>query len=144
MRWKNRRLLATSVALLLSLVPNTPTHADSVPLEVVEVRSEGFPRIVARLKSSDTDDLDPDVLTRGRLRVFDGGQLQQTAELMQIRNPSVPTSVALALDVSGSMADEDKLAQAQGAAKRFTELMRPRDQIALLSFGDDVIVPQKL
>src|SRR6266498_1391346 len=144
MRWRNCQLLATSVALLLSLGPIAPTYADGVTIDVVEVRSEGFPRLVARLKGSDTDDLDPDVLTRGRLHVIENGQPQQAAELMQIRNPAVPTSVALALDVSGSMADEDKLAQAQAAAKRFIQQMRPRDQVALLSFGDHVMVPQKL
>src|SRR6266542_6179155 len=98
MRWRNCQLLATSVALLLSLGPIAPTYADGVTLDVVEVRSEGFPRLVARLKGSDTDDLDPDVLTRGRLHVIENGQPQQTAELMQSRNPAVPTSVALALD----------------------------------------------
>ena len=42
------------------------------------------------------------------------------------------------------MADEEKLVQAQGAAKLFLEQMRPRDQIAVLSFADEVDVPQKL
>jgi tight adherence protein C len=63
---------------------------------------------------------------------------------MQMRNPATPISVALAVDSSGSMADDHKLTQAQAAAKQFAQQMRPRDRIALLSFADDVNVPQPL
>ena len=76
-------------------------------------------------------------LSQANLRVIENGQPQPSAQLVQLRNPNVPVSVALALDVSGSMADEDKLPQARQAALRFIQQMRSRDQIALvLNHGD--------
>src|SRR5438552_1913787 len=126
MRWKYFRFLAPALALLVGVVPAASTYADSTPLEVVEVRSDGFPRIVARLKGSEDDGLLSDGLAPDGLRVLENAQLQSSAEVMQIRNPAVSTSVALALDVSGSMADEEKLTQAQAAAQRFLQQMRPR------------------
>src|SRR5262245_59640503 len=117
-------------------------RAQSAALEVVELRTDTYPRIVARLR----DVTDDQALERpfDRARVAENGQPQPSAELLQLRNPALATSVVLAIDTSGSMADEEKLVQAQASAKRFIEQMRPRVQIALVSYGDDVNVPQQL
>src|SRR5712692_3550299 len=100
MHWKYFRFLAPAAAVLVSIVPAASTHADSAPLEVVEVRSDGFPRVVVRLMGSEDDGLIAD-----QVRVLDNGELQPSARVLQIRNPDMPMSVALAVDVSGSMAD---------------------------------------
>jgi len=42
------------------------------------------------------------------------------------------------------MSDESKLVSAQAAAKQFTAQMRPIDKVAIISFADEVIVPQPL
>jgi Ca-activated chloride channel family protein len=50
---------------------------------------------------------------------------------------AAPLSLTVLLDVSGSMALEDKLADCKSALRRLaTELLRPRDEIALLIFAD--------
>jgi tight adherence protein C len=48
------------------------------------------------------------------------------------------------MDVSGSMSDENKLVAAQAAAKAFSAQIRPIDKVALVSFADQVNVPQPL
>jgi Ca-activated chloride channel homolog len=47
-----------------------------------------------------------------------------------------PISVALALDCSGSM--QRKLARVQDEAIRFVNLLHPDDEVAIMSFSDDV------
>jgi len=140
----NIRLLAPALALLVGITPAASTYAQPTPLEVLEVRTDGFPRVVVRLKAADDNAVAQDSVTPDQVHVLENGEVQRSADVLQIRNATTPTSVALAMDISGSMADEDKMAQAQAAAKRFTEQMRPRDQIAVLSFGDEVRVSQRL
>lgn len=134
-----KRLLA---ALAVALILPTVAYADSSPVEVLETRADTFPHVATRLRLS-VDDPNVD-LSQAGLTVIENGQPQPSAQLVQLRNPNVPVSVALALDVSGSMADEDKMPQAKQAALRFIQQMRSRDQIALVSFGDEVSVPQPL
>jgi uncharacterized protein YegL len=50
--------------------------------------------------------------------------------------------VILALDVSGSMADQARLTYAREAAKRFLGQLRPGDRAAIVSFANDVHVNQ--
>src|SRR5215207_4650390 len=133
----NIRLLAPALARLVGITPAASTYAQPTPLAVREVRTDGFPRVAVRLKAADDNAVAQDSVTPDRVHVLENGEAQRSADVLQIRNATTPTSVALAMDISGSMADEDKMAQAQAAAKRFTEQMRPRDQIAVLSFGDE-------
>jgi tight adherence protein C len=144
MTWTRLRFVLLSLAACTATVPVATLHAEGSPLEVVELRTDGFPRVVARLKATQDDESAVDSVSPDRLRVIENGEPQPSAEILQIRNPAVPTSVALAVDVSGSMADEDKLTQARSAASGFLQQMRPKDQIALVSFSDEVIVPQAL
>ena len=138
MLWK--RLLA---ALGVALIVPTVAYADSSQsLEVLETRADAFPHVATRLRLT-ADDPTMD-LSQANLRVVENGHPQPSAQLVQLRNPNVPASVALAVDVAGSMADEDKMPLAKQAALRFIQQMRPIDQIALISFGDEVSVPQSL
>jgi Ca-activated chloride channel family protein len=49
---------------------------------------------------------------------------------------SQPVQLALVIDRSGSMAGE-KIARARAAALEFVELLRPEDQLAVITFGSD-------
>jgi tight adherence protein C len=135
------KVLAPLIAIFVALLPLIPVQAQSAPLDIVDVRADGFPRIVVRLRDSPgaVSGLQPD-----QLRVLENGQGQPSADIQQLRNPAIPTSIALALDVSGSMSDQNKLVAAQTAAKAFITQIRPIDKVALVSFADEVIVPQPL
>lgn len=50
------------------------------------------------------------------------------------------TSFVLVVDRSGSMREGDGIGQAQRALTRFIEHLRPEDEVALVSFADDVRV----
>jgi tight adherence protein C len=138
------RLARTALpAVMLCLVAVPTALAANTDLEVRDVRAENFPRIVVRL-SATSDDLPLDGLTPDQLQVTEDGRPQPSAEMVQIRNPQTPVSVALAVDISGSMADADKIVQAQAAAKSFISQTRARDRVAIVAFNDQVSVPQVL
>jgi Mg-chelatase subunit ChlD len=68
---------------------------------------------------------------------------------LAFRNQCLPakrySDVALVLDTSSSMAEDNKLGQAVAAAKTFTRLLRlPRDQAAVVGFSDQAIPAQPL
>jgi tight adherence protein C len=109
-------------------------------LEVIEARADSFPRVVARVKVS-TDEIPPlDSLGPGQLTVLENGRPSPTVDFFQIRSPQTPASVVLTLDVSGSMADENRLPQAREAAKGFLNQMRTNDRVGLVSFSNEVTV----
>lgn len=58
------------------------------------------------------------------------------------REDRKPADIVLVLDTSGSMGDEDKLAQAQEGLKRFLTQLSPRDRVALVAFSDQSAVVQ--
>src|SRR4029450_6121359 len=79
-----------------------------------------------------------------QLVVLENGQAQPSADVRQLRSPLVSTSAALAIDTSGSMADEGKFSAAQAAAKAFAAQIRPVDKVAVVTFSDTVNLPQTL
>jgi tight adherence protein C len=98
--------------------------------------------VVVRLNVTAGEDAPTTPLTPEQIRVVEDGRPQPSADLFQVRSPRTPASVVLAIDVSGSMADEDRLPQAREAAKAFLGQMRTFDRVALLSFGSNVELRQ--
>jgi tight adherence protein C len=135
------KFFAILSAFILALLP-LAAHAQSVPLEIQEVRTDAFPRVVVRLRESPDTALAP--LDPSHLTVLENGQPQASAEIRQLRNPAIPTSVALAIDTSASMADNGKFTAAKAAAKAFVAKLRPIDKVVLITFADGVDVPQFL
>ena len=139
-----RRLLihCAALALLISAVSVEPVWAAEQPLEVVESRVDGFPRIVVRLRVAPSSASAPDNLTPDQIRVVEAGRAQPSVDLFQLRGSATAASMLLAIDVSGSMADQERLTQAREAAKVFLNQARRGDRAALLSFADQVELRQ--
>ncbi len=131
-------------AALLWLSSSVPAFAAGSGLEVKEVRPESFPRVAVRLNLTDEHASAPAPVAPDQLHVTEDGQPQPSAELVQLRNPSTPLSVALAVDISSGMVDNDKLAQAKSAAKDFVGQLRPRDRAVVVVFNDDIGLAQPL
>jgi tight adherence protein C len=140
----NTKLALVALPVLVLWVASAyPALADG-GLDVREVQAEGFPRVSVRLSATSDDGLPLDALTSDQVHVIENGRPQPSAEVVQIRNPLTPVSVAMAIDISGSMQDDDKIAHAQAAAKNFISQTRTRDRIAVVAFNDEVTVPQPL
>jgi len=76
-------------------------------------------------------------LTKDDFRVFENGIEQEIAGFAATDEP---LAVALLLDTSGST--EFKLARIQNAAIDFVRQLHPDDEVAVLSFADDVVLQQ--
>jgi Ca-activated chloride channel family protein len=72
-------------------------------------------------------------LTKSDFRIFENGVEQEIAGFAATDEP---VSIALLLDTSGST--EFKLAKIQNAAIDFVRQLHPDDEVAVLSFADDV------
>jgi tight adherence protein C len=140
-----RRLVVAILATaFLALLGGASSARADEPLEVLEVRADSFPRVVVRLNTRMTDAEAPlpSELRPEQLRVLEDGQPQPSVDLYQIRSPLTPASLVLAIDVSGSMASQDRLPQAREAAKTFLNLLRPSDRAAVVSFNNQVTLRQ--
>src|SRR5215831_6685604 len=135
------KLLALIPTFILALTPLV-AHAQSVPLDIQEVRTDAFPRVVVRLREAPDTAIAP--LDPSKLTILENGQPQASAEIRQLRNPLIPTSVALVIDTSATMADNGKFVAEKAAAKSFIAQLRPIDKIVLITFADGVDVPQFL
>jgi tight adherence protein C len=137
-------LSALALTLLVLVATAAPAALAEAILDAVEARADRFPNVVVRLNVAVEDDVAADALTSEHFRVLEDGQPQPSVNLFQIRNSAVPASVVMAIDTSGSMNEQDRLPQARAAARTFLSLVRPRDRVALITFGSDVTVRQPL
>jgi len=143
----SRCLQLCRLLLLLMAVAAPASNAraqddDGGTLDVVEVRSDTFPRITVRLNAVPGTSAQAAGLAAEQFRVFEDGKPLPSVGLFQLRGVSAPATVILAVDVSGSMADQARLPHARDAAKRFLGQLRPGDRAAIVSFADEVLVNQ--
>jgi Ca-activated chloride channel family protein len=76
-------------------------------------------------------------LTASDFAVFEDGVRQ---ELTIFKHEDLPLSLVLVMDASASMTD--KMKDAQSAAKRFLQTLRPNDQAELVQFSDRITILQ--
>lgn len=138
-----RRLLRllTPLALLSALL--LPGAARAEGLEVSEVRSDNYPRVTVRLSANMADGSPVTDLKPGQLQVWENGTPQPQVDFYSLRETSNELWVALVVDVSGSMNDDGKLAQAKQAAKSFVSRLRSKDRTTIVTFSDRVILQQQ-
>jgi tight adherence protein C len=128
--------------LLAQAATVAPAWAAETDLQVVDVRTDSFPRVVVRLNVT-VDEYTPTArLTPDQIRVVEDGRPQPLADVFQIRSPLTPASIVVAIDVSGSMAEQDRLPQARAATRTFLNQIRRSDRVALLSFASDIQMRQ--
>jgi tight adherence protein C len=137
-----RRLWST-LALVAVITIYLPGAASADGFEVSEVKTDNYPRVIVRFSASAPDgapitDIRPDQLT-----VWENGVPQQQVDLYSLRESSAELWVSLIIDVSGSMNDDGKLAEAKEAAKSFVSRLRAKDRTSIVTFSDRVILHQQ-
>jgi Ca-activated chloride channel family protein len=80
-------------------------------------------------------------LKPGDFQVTENGRLQKIERLSTERRP---LRVALVLDTSQSMETDDKIGKARQAAIRFLSTLAPEDEVALVTFSDEVNLLQPM
>src|SRR5262245_28572118 len=89
------------LATLLMLALPAPALADG--LEVTEVRTDNYPRLIVRFVASETDGTPIPVLKPGQVQIFENGVVQPHVDFYSLRESSPELWVSLVIDVSGSM-----------------------------------------
>lgn len=138
------RSLLLPLLLLLALASCLlPGRARAEGIEVAEVRTDNYPRVIIRFTVNGADGLPVTDLKPGQLEVFENGVQQGQVDFYSLRESSPDLWLSLVMDVSGSMNDDNKLAQAQAAAKAFVGRLRPRDRTSIVTFSDKVVLQQQ-
>lgn len=121
-------LLLCSLCLLAQQAPQNPKPANELPTIRVRVDMVSLPVVVTANDGSHIKDL-----KKEDFQLFENDIPQEIAAFDSVE---APISVALTLDASGST--ESQLTRLKNDARRFINLLRPDDSIAVLSFSDEV------
>jgi tight adherence protein C len=126
-------------ALLLQLMFTTAASAQAgQKLVVNQVDGRGWPDITLNITLTGPDGKAVPGVDIAQFEISEEGQPQATTGLALGQSRTVPLSVVLAIDVSGSMTGE-KLAQAKAAAVTFIDSLGPTDRATLLAFNSRVL-----
>jgi VWFA-related protein len=102
-----------------------------------QVDATRFPTINAYVSVNDQNGDPISGLDNTNFSVYEDNYFEQPITVLSLASTSIPLSVALVIDRSGSMGGTP-LADAQNAAKEFVDNMNSSDRVALVSY-DDVV-----
>jgi VWFA-related protein len=142
MRWARRVDLV--VAALLCMVLAQGVAAQSPSLRIRSLDSDDFPNMVLLFDARDTNGVPVRGLTREHLSIEEDGQPRSVESLTSHFNEDIEISLALVVDVSGSVQGEP-LQNAQQALDHLLDELNPRDRVAILAARAEVPVdPQQM
>ena len=141
LRARLTRLLAVVAALCLAAPAAIVTYAQAEEpvIAITDVNSEAFPTVRASLTVTGADGLPLVGLSETDFTVLEDGQAVPVGDVTLHSDTSQPLTLVLAVDVA--MPAEELLA-VQEALRDFTDSLTPQDQVALLTFANEVVAVQ--
>ena len=133
-------LLAAGATLLLL---GSPAAAYADGIEITEVRTDQYPRMIVRFIATQPDGTPIGDIRAGTLHAYENGIEQEKVDFFSLRDSSPELWVSLVIDVSGSMNDDNKLREAKEAAKAFIARLRSKDRTAIITFSNVVTLHQQ-
>lgn len=143
-------MLSLLLALTLWQTPGvfaqTPTPAPQI--RITQIDNSKFPQVTVYVSVTDANG-QPVGVDPSTIQISENGQLLQTTTRatsvngQTTKGPGQLTTL-LVIDVSGSMATANKLAEAKAAAKAYVDQMRPGDQAGVVAFDTHVSVVQAI
>ena len=106
-----------------------------------QIDATRFPTINAYVSVNDERGNPISGLDASNFSVYEDGYFEQPITVLSLASTSIPLSVALVIDRSGSMSGTP-LEDAKNAAKQFVSNMATSDRVALVSYDDVVQVNQ--
>jgi Ca-activated chloride channel homolog len=136
-------------AIMFSLQTLTLVGAQSNHwLNIVgEIINTNFPQVEAHITATDVDGFPIQGLAPNNFSVAEDGKKVAQVDVAAFMNIEKPLDIALILDTSGSMNTNTTPTAMQNvvnAAKTFVADLTPKDNVAVISFADDVFVVQSL
>ncbi|MEM5810126.1 MAG: VWA domain-containing protein [Candidatus Aenigmatarchaeota archaeon] len=129
--------IPTGLCLILR---SSPPSISNYRIIFNQINSSSFPVIDCYVNVVDSSGQPVSNLTSSNFQVFEDGYSEQFS-LTPIAGASVPISVALVIDRSGSM-DGQPINDAKNAALIFVDSLRAGDRAAVISFNNQVTVDQ--
>lgn len=135
------RPLLKIVLCLVSLLSMSNVAAAQAQEQVVinQINGRSWPDISLTITLTGSDGKPVPDVEASQFSVSEDGKPQEIKGLDIAQSKSIPLSLIMVMDVSGSMGG-DKLPQAKAAANTFLSSMRPEDNFTLLAFSDRVRV----
>lgn len=136
--------LCLTALFLIVIVPSLSAQTGNVQVTIEETNETSFPEVSLLISVTDAQgramrDLDP-----GNFVLTEDGKNVDIESLNIVPANQVELRVVMVLDISGSIAwkpgsqvfDQQRLDQVKQAAIGFVESLQPKDEIALVYFGD--------
>ncbi|HZP56471.1 MAG TPA: VWA domain-containing protein [Dehalococcoidia bacterium] len=139
MRARVRAAAAALITLLclLALPATGDAQAPAATLTISQVDASAYPDIVAVATVLDANGVPISVLGPGDFQASDGITTLPITGVERAQDSTLPLSVVITIDVSGSMAGEP-LARAKQAATEFVASLGPDDQATIFAFNATV------
>jgi VWFA-related protein len=118
---------------------NAQAQSDGLAVTIVQVDDASFPQVTVRFAVQDEDGLPATGLTTNTLQVTEDGRTIPASTIALEGDTTQPIGLVLAIDVS---VEENTFPQMKAAAKAFVEALGEQDQVAVLTFADEVHVVQ--
>ncbi len=144
-RWFGRSgawLAVTAVAVVATFVLSLAASAQTEPLQITVVSTDGWPNVEATLTAFDQDGQPLTGLVQDDFSATLAGQPLLATSLRTTSDPGLGVAVVLAFDVSGSMAGTP-LGQATLAGRTLIDQLGGDDQAAVVTFASTVQTVQQ-
>lgn len=126
--------------LICSVISFRAQAQASIRFIIEEIDVSLFPKIETYLSVTDPQGHPIRGVSEENFSVTEDGEVVDDFSITPVQNVELPISFVLAIDTSGSM----PVGQAVSAAKGFVNSLSPQDQVAVVSFADQVTVSQPL
>ncbi len=138
------RFVPVGLALLLALAPGFAAAAQTqgAQVRITQVDNSKFPQVTVYVSVTDSSG-QPLPVDPSQIQITENGtamKLDQVSGAGQIG----PLTTLLAIDISGSMNTDGKIAAAKTAAESYVDQMRSGDQAGLLSFNTQATYVQTI
>jgi tight adherence protein C len=126
--------------LSLLVLPGVAGAQGGRQLKLNQVSTRAWPDVTLNLTLLGPDGKAVPDINASQFEVREQGQPQTLVGLELGPARSVPLSLVMVLDISGSMNADDKMGQAKASANTFLDSLRPEDSATLVAFNDRVRV----
>lgn len=133
------RLLASLLVLALTA---SAVEAAGLPVTIHQADSAQFPTVRVYVSVANEQGVPYVGLDNQAFELLEEDKPVSRFEVSPFTASQEPIAIALTIDVSGSMNDENKMQAAKEAASAFIDTMGPRDTAAIVSFSSQVKVVQ--
>ena len=142
MRLRPTLLVLATVIALVTAVPARAQQPPPATLAINQLDAASYPGLRAVVTVLDQNGVPVPNLAQQQFQAFDGTTPLAIDSVQRAQDATLPLSVVLAIDVSGSMAG-DPLNQAKQAAAQFVAALGDNDQVAVVIFNQQVttVVP---